>query len=363
MKIAILTPGFLTFDGVSRAVEDQAVELAQQRHSVSIFALDANMKPPQNVGLYLLGAPKSLLGQRMYRLFFPLDFMKAIKWLPKLKGFDIIYSHQYPMTWLAYLAKRFYGAKYIYYNHGIGWPGVFSSFVERTYMNVFALLANWTIARADGAISISRFMQQELKKETGLDSEVIYRKADARRFHPEVDGSRIRQKHNLNNTPIILYVGVVSPHKGIHLLLQAFRLVKREVPDARLLIVGKHTFNGYSKKLKQACDDSVIFTGDVPDEDLPQYYAACDVYATASLWEGFNLPLAEARACGKPVIAFRLCSHPEVVNDGESGILVKPNNVEEFAKGITKALQSKDEMGEKAAKWDEGFVRHSKGSG
>ncbi len=338
MNIAILSPVFWTFDGISRVVEAQAGALRQQNNTVTIFALAANMPPPANVTLYLLGMPQGALAQRAYRLLFPFDFAKAMRWVPKLKGFDVIYSHQYPMNYLAYLAKRFYGAKYVFYNYGIAPPETFSGFMERIYVRIITLLANWTIKRADSAISISRYLQQQLKRETGLNSEVMYPRIDTNRFHEMIDGSRMREKHKLWNAPVVLFVGRISPHKGVHLLIHAFNLVKQQVPNTKLVIVGRHTFAGYSKNLEQMSDESVIFTGDVSDEDLPYYYAACDVYATATLWEGFDLPLAEAHACGKPVAAFNIGPHPEVVEDGEAGLLVPARDIGALARGIIRLL-------------------------
>lgn len=116
MRIALLVPTFSKFSGVDRVVEQQAKELSQQGNEVSIFTLEADLRPPQNIELQIIGMPKSLFWQRIYRLFFLLHFVKTRKWVPKLKNYDIIYSHQYPMNWLAYLAKRLYNVKYIYYN-------------------------------------------------------------------------------------------------------------------------------------------------------------------------------------------------------------------------------------------------------
>ena len=83
---------------------------------------------------------------------------------------------------------------------------------------------------------------------------------------------------------------------------------------------------------------NVIFNDFVDDKELPYYYAACDLYVTSSLWEGFNLPLAEAQACDKKVVAFDVCSHPEIV---KNGILVKKDNIEGFANAIMKLLKGK----------------------
>ena len=337
VKIAILSTVFWSYDGISRVVENQARELAAKGYGVAIFTLAANMSPPEGVSLCVMGMPESSLAQRIYRLLFPLDLIKAIKYTPRLKGFGIIYSHQYPLSWLAYLAKKRYGARYIYYNHGIAHAGTFSGPLERLYISLITLLANWTIKRADGGISISRYMRDELKRQTGLDSEVVYNRIDKTRFHEGIDSSIVRRKYNLDSSPVALFVGRISPHKGVSLLIEAFRLVRQEVPQARLLIVGRHSLPSYSRKLDRMSDGSVIFTGDVPDEELPFYYAACDVYATATLWEGFNLPLAEAQACGKPVVAFNIGPHGEIIN--KEGILVPAGDIKKLADGLLKIIR------------------------
>ena len=80
----------------------------------------------------------------------------------------------------------------------------------------------------------------------------------------------------------------------------------------------------------------VVFTGFVPDEELPAYYGSCDVYVTASLWEGFDIPVCESNAVGKPAVAFNVGSHPEVL---KKGMLVEAGNVKEFADAVMKTLK------------------------
>lgn len=341
MKIAILAPTFFTYSGIDRVVEQQALRFARDGNNVSIFTLRANIVPSPNIALHVLGMPNNLLLQRIYRLLFPFDFIKAIRWVPQLKGFDCIYSHQYPMNWLAYLAKRRYSILYIYYNHGYPPLKTFPNLVEHTYMKLITIFANWTIKRADKAISVSQYLRQELKRESGLDSDVIYNEIDTRRFHTGIDGTQIRQRYYLGDTPLVLFVGRISPHKGIHLLIQAFSMVRSQVPEVRLLIAGKHTIPNYSRKLAEMVDTSVIFAEDVSDEDLPHYYAACDVYATATLWEGFDLPVAEAQACGKPVVAFDIGPHPEVIKIGTEGKLVPVGDTKAMAEAIVGFLKAK----------------------
>lgn len=336
-KIALLTPTFSQFSGIDRVVELNAEEFARKEHDVTVFTFKAGIKPKNaKIKIIELGMPKNPFFERLYRLFFFLNCVKIKKYGKKLKNYDLIISHQYPMNLLACFAKKHYKVRYTYHNHGVAYPKLFSNLAERAYMILFRYLTNLTTKKADSAISISKYLQKKLKDETGMNSKVVYDPIDKKRFHKGINSKKIRKKYNLGKSPVCLYVGRISPHKGIHLLIKAFNLVLKKVPNAKLLIVGKPTFNRYSRRLKKISSKSVIFTGFIPDMQLPYYYAACNIYTTTSLWEGFNMTVAEAQACGKPVVAFNLCSHPEVV---KKGILVKPKNVGEFANAIIKTIK------------------------
>lgn len=335
MKIAILTPTFSKFSGIDRVVELQAEELAEKGNEVVIFCLKGNLKT--KAGVIEMGMPESPLFERLYRLFFFLDFRKINQYLNQLKDYDLIISHLYPMNILAAKAKKKYGARYVFHNHGVGIAEY--SPLEVIYLRLFNYLTNRTIRNCDYVVSVSKYLADVLERETGIKSrEIAYDKIDTKRFHKGISGKTVREKYNMQNEPVLLYVGRISPHKGVHLLLEAFRIVQGEFPNAKLIIVGKFTFNKYGKKLKKMADNNIIFTGFVDDKELPCYYAACDVYTTASLWEGFNLTVAEANACGKPVVAFRLAAHPETV---KNGTLVEPRNIKEFADAVIRLLKTR----------------------
>ncbi len=335
MKIAILTPTFSHFSGIDRLVEMQSKNFIKKGHKVDIFTLNASIEP-KKAGLYVLGMPKNHFLQRIYRLFMFFDVKKINKYADILKNYDIIISHLYPMNILAYKAKKKNKKlKYIYHNAGVGIVDSYS-FFEKIYLHLFNFLNNKTIKNCDQAISISNFLREVLKKETGKDSKVEYIKIDGKKFHKGIDGKKIKKRYNIKNEPLFLYVGRISPHKGVHLLIKSFKLVQRKYPKAKLIIIGKHTFPGYTKKLKKLANENVIFPGFVPDNELPYYYAACDVYTTASLWEGFDIPCVESQACGKPVVAFNIGSHPEVV---KKGILVKEKDINGFAKAIINIIK------------------------
>ena len=336
MKIAILTPTFSHFSGIDRVAELQALEYARKGNDVTVFALEANLKP-KGFRLEILGMPKNLFLQRIYRLFFFIDRKKIKNNAEKLKNYDVAISHFYPMNLIAYSAKKRHNVKYVYYNHGIGYSRLFGNIFERLYMMLFAFFNKMSLKNADSAISISKFMQSELKRETGIGSKVIYDKIDKKRFKKGLDGSLMRKKLGIKkNEKLLLFVGRLSPHKNIHALLKIFDLVINKIPDAKLLIIGKPTFPGYFRKLKSMAGKNVIFREFASDRELPYFYAACDLYVTTSLWEGFNLTIAEAQACGKKAVAFDVCSHPEVVRNGA---LVKKNDEKGFADAIIRLLK------------------------
>ena len=334
MKIAILTPTFNYYSGIDRVVQLQAEDYAKKGNKVTVIALEAKIKP-KNYKVIELGMPKNSFLQRLYRLFFFLD-RKSINYYKNLKNYDVTISHFYPMNWIAYLARKNYQIKYIYFNHGVNTTGLLNNIFQKFYMKLFSLFTNITLINVDEAYSVSKYLSGVLYKESGIKSKVSYNKIDNKRFNKKADGSKIIRKYNLKNKKILLYVGRIAPHKGIHLLLKIFNEVKKQVPKAKLLIVGKPTFNAYFKKLKRIADKDVIFAGFVPDEELPCYYAACDVYVTASQWEGFNLPAAEAQACGKKVVAFNIGSHLEIV---KNGILVKKEDLMGFSDAVIKILK------------------------
>lgn len=345
MKVAILTPTFSKFSGPDRVVLNEAEELAAKGDEVTIITFRTDfdqLRLPKNVTVEAFGMPKKPLFERIYRLLFFLDFAKVGKIIERLKEFDEVISFLYPMTIPASIAKKRHKVRYTYYDVGIAYPKLFDSFLERAYMKIFGIFTRRSVKNADAAISISKFLRNELKKETGLESRVKYVRIDTKRFNSKTAAKHKREAAALTKKlglkkPVLLYVGRVSPHKGVHLLLEAFRIVRGRLPSATLVVIGKHTFASYSRQLQKKAAEigGVVFAGFAPDEELPAYYAACDVYVTASMWEGFDIPIVESNAVGKPAVAFDVGSHPEVL---KKGMLAKAGDVKGFADAVIRIL-------------------------
>jgi phosphatidylinositol alpha-1,6-mannosyltransferase len=153
----------------------------------------------------------------------------------------------------------------------------------------------------------------------------------ARVYHPGVDGSAVRARHGLGEDPVCVCVSRLVPRKGQDRLIEAWPRVVAKVPAARLLIVGP---GPYRRKLERMATSSPVaerihFTGEVRWEELPEHYAAGDVFAMPcrTRWLGMDLEalgvvFLEAAAAGLPVVAGRSGGAPETVVEGVTGTVV-----------------------------------------
>lgn len=153
------------------------------------------------------------------------------------------------------------------------------------------------------------------------------------------DTATVRVKHGLPDS-YILYVGTIQPRKNIDTLIEAYYRLTLERSDMpKLVIVGRKGWL-YDKLFARIAElgltDSVIFTGFVPDEELPYIYDGAKMFVYLSFFEGFGLPPLEAMACGVPVITSDTTSLPEVV--GDAGITVPPGDLDKVAAAIRMLL-------------------------
>lgn len=153
--------------------------------------------------------------------------------------------------------------------------------------------------------------------------------ADAR-FRPmgKSDQERVRTKYALPEK-YILYVGINKPHKNLETLIAAW---ERAGVEARLVIAGAWDERYGSVVSNQRSE--VRLLKNVDDVDLRALYSAASIFVTASLYEGFGLPLLEAMACGAPCISSNASSLPEV--GGDAVLYFDPHNVDALAQLITK---------------------------
>ena len=139
-------------------------------------------------------------------------------------------------------------------------------------------------------------------------------------------------------------------YKRIDLVIKAMPAILHHVPDAFFVVVGHGADRSRLEKLAQETGvaDRVAFTGFVADDLLPSYYDACDLFVLPSLKEGFGIVFLEAMYHAKACIGAIAGGIPEVIKDGETGLLAKPDSVDSFVQCVLRLLgngQERDTMG------------------
>lgn len=230
------------------------------------------------------------------------------------------------------------------------------TFMARVYWSIQMPIA---ARRADRIITISEYAKKEISGYFGITSEkiTVIPNCFEERFRPVSDTKaldEIRSKYTLPES-FILYVGTIQPRKNLNMLIKAFyNLKKNGKINKKLVIAGRKgwLYSSLFKLIKELrIEEEVIFTGFVPDEDLPYVYNMAYLFVYLSLFEGFGIPPLEAMACGVPVICSNTTSIPEVV--GDAGILVDPYDQKAVEDAIISVLSDQarqEELREKGLK-------------
>jgi len=164
-------------------------------------------------------------------------------------------------------------------------------------------------------------------------------------FRPGIDPRPVRVRYGLDGGPWLLTVARLESHKGVDTVIRALPAVRAAFPGARYAVagVGPHRSELERGVAELGLGDAVRFLGFVGDDELPALYNAADLYVGASrrvelLAEGFGIALVEASACGLAVVGGRSGGVPDAVREGETGLLVDPDDPAAVAEGITRLL-------------------------
>ncbi len=189
--------------------------------------------------------------------------------------------------------------------------------------------------KARKILTISNYIKNELPSNLKRKARVVHLGADTYAEYPISSEEIInfRSKIGLREGDfLILYVGRANmktrTYKDLHELLEIYKEAKSK--DARIELAVAGYGGEEDRRILQT--NGVIPLLNVPKEKMALLYSSCDLYVTATKWEGFDLPLAEAQFFGKPVIAYNIGPHPELCKNGESGFLV--NSKGEFVDKI-----------------------------
>lgn len=253
-----------------------------------------------------------------------------------------------PFGLIALFLKAFTGIAYIVWSHGndLSRPQRYPLarfFLSRVLAGACLVIANSHSTR-DELLAL-RISPDKIR--------VLNPPVDTRRFNPDIDCSLIRRRHDLEGRRVILTVARLVRVKGIDTVIRALPRVLAEVPDAIYLVVGDGPLRQELDHLAQTSGvhESIVFAGTVDhlSDDLPRYYGACDLFVMVSRprpqareTERFGMAYVEAGACGKPVVGGRSGGAAEAVEDGITGLLVDPTNLDEVASAIIQVLSDSE---------------------
>ncbi|MEO8852409.1 MAG: glycosyltransferase [Ginsengibacter sp.] len=198
--------------------------------------------------------------------------------------------------------------------HGQKVKQYFENFLWKNFSKVFNQVKLVTTPTETGV----KIIRDRLNVETIAISSGI----DLEKFTPFGDTQKIKAKYNIPDKPILLYVGRIDPEKHIEEILQAVAVASKKI-DFCFVIVGKGI---HKKKLEQLTNElginkHVIFTGFVPDKDLPYFYKISRCFIIASIAELLSLVTLQAMASGLPIIAVKAGALVELVKNKLNGYL------------------------------------------
>jgi glycosyltransferase involved in cell wall biosynthesis len=258
--------------------------------------------------------------------------ISCIRALIRETGAEVVHCHGYKADIYAYLALR---------NHGIPLISTCHNWLDTDFLvYAYGVLDRLVLKRFARVVAVSDAVRQRL-----LRHNVPSCRIEFIRNGIETAPFALVQKISSFETsepPVVGLVGRLGKEKGIDVFLEAAACVRSEVPFAKFIVVG----DGPDRKKLQNLIDTLGIAASVSmvgrREDMPAVYRSFDIMVSSSRQEGLPMAILEAMACGLPLIATAVGEVPSVVRDGETGILVSPDDPQILASAILDLLRDSE---------------------
>lgn len=348
MRVLITSPIFPPdLGGPSTYVPSIGRFLTERGHEVQVVAFCSDPEPT-GYPFPVISIPRGPL---------PVRYLKAFwRVLREAKDYDVVYVQEH-LALLHVLAAKLRGVPVVIrimvdgaweISHRKGWIGddTISEFQGKDYGNWRVSLVRRLQRRWWGwckrIISCSDFLRNILVGTYGVDGDKVQRIFNA--YHgPDPDSvtqTPLEARTALGLDPAKRYLLSINRLMGWKRVDGVIEALAELDEDVELLVCGDGDMEEAWKALARETGlaDRVHFLGNVPHAKIPLYIRAADVFVLNSLYEGLSHTLLEVQALGTPIVASRVCGNPEVVVDGESGLLVDPRDSHELAAAVRKLL-------------------------
>lgn len=347
MKIIQLTPYFYPhLGGVESHVLELSKHLIKRGHEVEVVTTKLEDTNKKDV---VEGVPVTRVE--------PLTITFSTPIVPKVRkvlmdmDYDILHGHS-PPPLMPFFGVRTADKKdvpfVLTYHCDLEIPNIFGPLIVQLYERTFG---TYTVSKSDKTITTTSTYGATSRAVWYTDTEIIPNAVDTNRFNPDNDGDWVREKHGIKEDDnVIMYVGRLVFHKGLEYLVESAKYLDRNV---KYLIVGTGDFRPELEKIveRENLEDKVIFPGRVPNKDLPDYYAATDVFVLPSVsrLEAFGIVALEAMASEVPVVVSDIPGVREVITEGRNGLLAEPMNPHDIA-GKIRIMLENPEMAKRMGK-------------
>lgn len=321
----------LKIGGAERVIANIAEGLDKQNFKVSVWCVARGGEIADE--LKEKGVDVRILGILNY--YNPFNILKLARLLRKAQP-DIVHTNGYFASVIGRLAAKRAGLSVlINHVHSTYWN------YRKRHIAIEKYLSHFT----QKIICCSKAVEDFVTHYEGITPAkitVIYNGVEKNQFSTRENTSSAKAHLGIDSgEPVVGTVSSLTPHKGHEYLLQAAALISNRFPLVKFLIVGEGSLRENLERQAKSLNltSSLIFTG--TRKNIPELLSAMDIFVLPSCTrEGLGISIIEAMAAEKPVVATDIGGIPEVVKNGESGLLVPPRNPEALAKAMLELLHN-----------------------
>ncbi|HTT73411.1 MAG TPA: glycosyltransferase family 4 protein [Thermoplasmata archaeon] len=336
MRITQVAPFYFPHaGGVESHVRSVVRELVREGHDVTVVTsrFRSDLPAEEEVDGYRIVRARSL--GVLFNTPLDVGSGKVVRGLAE----DVVHLHYPPPITSYVVARALRRARTpvcLTYHCDLFLPGISGRILAGLYQRVFL---PGTLRRADAIVVHTRSYGVTSAELRDRALTVIPSVVELDRFRPGIDASGLRADLRLERRRVLAFTGRLVPHKGVDVILEAMRLLP---DDVVLLVIGSGpllpSLMAQARRLRLG--DRVRFCPQVTDDELPRYLALAElfVFPSQNRLEGFGLAVAEAMACGLPVVTADMPGVREVIEPGKEGLLTEPLLARDVADKILRLL-------------------------
>jgi len=334
VKIGIVTPAFHPYPGgVTEHVYNTYRELCCLGHDVRVVTTSfGDGGSPCEEHVIRIGRAISVPANgSICPVAVDLKMASQLRGVFDAERFDILHLHEPLMPTLCLTALG---------QADVPIVGTFHASNERSLgYRVFRPLLDHYVRRINRRIAVSSAAMETATRHFPGEYTIVPNGVDIERF-----GSATPLSEFDDGGFNILFVGRMEPRKGAKFLLKAMPAILDAVPNARLVVIGGGPLaNYYGSHVSDLCRGRVIFTGFISGDLLARHYASADVFCSpATGGESFGIVLLEAMAARAAIVASDIAGYRDVVDDGQTSVLVTPGSSESIANAVIRLARDSD---------------------